>query len=249
MSELDLDAIISYNFNSDTKTLDVDGCVRGANLIHVLQHILDSAFFDQIHHLILKRNQFNQLFVNSDSIRLPNLPPDLRTLDLSENGLYGSMFPWNWLTPQLEALYLQNNLFEGRIMWHLLPRKLKVLWMLGNKFESKIEWNLLPETLCELYISKDIAHASTVPGWEPKTTELGDGKVLFKKFVSWHIHLPSSNGESISSAPQLQSSGSAAKKPQSLLRRFGIGLALFVHFIVIIMVLFILISHPDPNEK
>ena len=182
INELDLDPIIAQNYIPNTKALDLVGVVKGADLINVLTCIKDSAFYDQIERLILSSNQLKYAF-NSDSVRLPELPPNLKVLDLGSNQLSGSHFPWAELPETLENLYLQNNHLEGSVNWTLLPGKLRSLWIFGNQLDGGIKWQELPANMIILGVSKSMGDESTMPTnmWVRENQSLDPIKTIFTK--------------------------------------------------------------------
>lgn len=154
--DADLDEAITKNYytvaSTGTNTLDLSGAFIGRDIIKVLAHIKKSAFYNHIEHLILSRNHFENAF-NSESQELPEWPPNLRILDLSQNQLSGSYFPWKQLPENLETLYLQSNDLKGSVDWNGLPMELKTLWIFGNQFEGTIAWDELPANLNSLGVS------------------------------------------------------------------------------------------------
>ena len=148
-----------------TKTLDLSGAYVGCNLVEVLKKIRKSSLFNQIERLILRHNHFGDNF-NDVSPKLSELPPNLKLLDLSFNGLSGANFPWFDLPSTLQKLYLQNNRLEGTIDMSLLPKELTTLWLHDNEFEGGAEWHALPPDLYSLALSNRLTDEfrAFVPG-------------------------------------------------------------------------------------
>ena len=153
---MDLATLIAANYNFKTRTLDLNNAVKGSDMVKVLESIRETAFYSLMEHLILRGNKFGNKF-NSDSPQLPELPPKLKTLDLSENQLCGPCFPWKQLPPNLENLYIQNNELKGSIDWKSLPKGLRTLLIYGNEFDGRIAWQELPVGLNTLGVSDQLA--------------------------------------------------------------------------------------------
>lgn len=182
--ELDLVAIISSNYNIESRTLYLDSYVKGADFITVLECIRRSDINHQIEYLFLSSNQFKITF-NYDSPRLVKFPPNLEILDLSRNQLSGTEFPWIRLPSTLQHLYLQNNRLEATVNWKLLPKELTDLWIFGNQFKGSIDWNVIPSNLVSLGISNSMVDDSkqNVPDlWvRQKQTDSTKDMALFSK--------------------------------------------------------------------
>ena len=148
-----------------TKTLDLSGAYVGCNLVEVLRKIRKSSLFNQIERLILRHNHFGDNF-NDVSPKLTELPPNLKLLDLSFNGLSGPNFPWFDLPSTLQKLYLQNNRLEGTVDMSLLPNELTTLWLHDNEFEGCAEWHALPPDLYSFALSNRLTDEfrAFVPG-------------------------------------------------------------------------------------
>ena len=187
--EAKLDAIIARNYYPDRYALDLTGAVKGFDLLDVLDRIEIFAYYEDIDHLILRNNEFETRF-NSDAIRSRFKIPSVKDLDLSNNKLAGTRFPFDALPPTLETLCLQNNDFWGRIDWYLLPRSLKISWLHGNGFNNAIEWNMLPIDLEVLGVSKFVADASFVlmdSKWTREEIEWGHQALFTKQdFIKVH---------------------------------------------------------------
>ena len=177
--------MIAANYDIVTETLDLGGSLKETSLISILDVIRDCVFFGQMEHLILRDNQFKDAF-NSDTVRLPDFPPNLKILDLSNNELSGPSFPWDQLPSKLETLYLQNNRLGKSIDWLVLPKELRILWLFGNQFEGSIAWPDLPIYLISLEVDNLLADTSTDPtsnlGWYKKQARAGN-RVMFTKTV------------------------------------------------------------------
>ena len=158
------DEIIAESYYSElTRTLDLSGALKdkedlkeAKDICNVLHRIKQCVFYTQIDRLILSHNQFENVF-NSDSPQLPEWPPNLKVLDLSNNRLTGSKFPWEKLPQKLEELYLQNNRLYGSVDWSLLPERSQVVWIFNNEFGGGGEWNALPPNLYSLGLSSHLA--------------------------------------------------------------------------------------------
>ena len=162
IEQSNLNIVIDRSYNPNTNRLDLSGAVKGINLFTVLMSIKEAAFYHEIEHLFLNNNQFENAF-NSDNPKLPELPPNLIILDLSNNHLSGSKFPWNQLPPKLEDLYLQNNKLDGKFDWrisHSLPKNLRLLWIQGNRFKGGLSLQSFPGSLRSLTMSKALADGS-----------------------------------------------------------------------------------------
>ena len=186
---MDLTAIITKNYDRETKTLNLDGVVRGGDLFNVLKKIKVCKLNNQIEYLSMKNNNFGNSF-DSASMRpgpagqIFQVPSNLKDLDLSNNYLSGSLFPWHFLPQTLQSLHLQNNHFEGKIDWSLLPRQLKVLWIFGNDFVPSFEWHMLPVYLNEFATSKIMAVTAFPPPAEWMKEMVDDEhKVVFTKSI------------------------------------------------------------------
>ena len=157
-AEPNLGQIIAKHYNPASKTMSLNAAVIGIKLETVLERIKMDALscFYEIEHLILSNNRSR----NPDSNHLPQLPPNLKSLDLSNNQLSQFNVICDLLPSTLESLYLQINHFHGEIDWRNLPHKLRNLWIFGNEIGGIIEWNELPIDLAVLYISKKMSDAS-----------------------------------------------------------------------------------------
>ena len=152
-----LKMIIAENYDSTFKTLHLSKALKNKNLLSVLYAIRDSPCYEEVEGLILTLNDFDHA-LDTEVIRL--LPPNLITLDMSGNRLFGSNIPWHVFPSKLQILYLQNNNLEGQVDWSLLPRELLTLSIHHNKFDGIIEWSQLPNSLRVLYTTTGIADAS-----------------------------------------------------------------------------------------
>lgn len=180
-----IEGMLNKNYNQRTKTLALSQKMGGFDFVSVLEQIRTMHFFYEIEHLILSHNHFACAF-NSDTLYIVGLfPPNLRTLDLSNNGLSGSDIPWSIFLTKLETLYLQNNCFGGNFanfyLLHLLPKQLKSLCIYGNQFEGFIDWKQLPNTLGMLLTSKHTADLSMAT--MPRVWKRENAKGNYARFV------------------------------------------------------------------
>ena len=186
-------AALAKYYDAESKTLNLNAAVFGLDLAMVLEKIeMDApSCFYEMETLILSNNQFD----NYDTDRLPKFPPNLKSLDLSNNQLsqITDWFLWNLFPANFESLHLQNNCLEGDLNWHQLPDKLRSLWIFGNEFDGVVEWDQLPKDLSVLYISKYMADnpVDSMPKGEWHRYD-DNFKTLFTKFT---IEPPSSTDE------------------------------------------------------